>query len=345
MIIALLALAFAMIFGGLLAAFFGWDIVLIERGWTMVIAGSFTAGCGAVLLGITAAVSKLARIQSELARLQVNFDEEVREEAPSSSTGLSMAALAGGLLGGRMLGRGDERRDEKAEDEKPADLPPLSNDDRREPGDDNREPGPEFGMPRTEPLLPFPPRTASDEAERREADEEAESKVPDFLLADRLRETYVESRNAQAESSLFADEPRLDEPRPDEPRLHETRPDETSFDKPADERPAETDHDDLLEPVSEPVTAHEPEPLREPEPVRAEEESAAPEEPAREVKTEGPRPGATVIGTYNSGDNTYVMFSDGSIEAQTPGGVFHFKSLDELKAFIASGGEGGTAAT
>jgi hypothetical protein len=33
------------------------------------------------------------------------------------------------------------------------------------------------------------------------------------------------------------------------------------------------------------------------------------------------------------------MFSNGSIEAQTPQGVFHFKSLDELKEFIASGGE------
>jgi hypothetical protein len=35
-----------------------------------------------------------------------------------------------------------------------------------------------------------------------------------------------------------------------------------------------------------------------------------------------------------------VMFSDGSIEAQTPSGVFRFKSLDELKEFIAAGGEG-----
>jgi len=47
-----------------------------------------------------------------------------------------------------------------------------------------------------------------------------------------------------------------------------------------------------------------------------------------------------VVGTYNSGDNKYVMFSDGSIEAQTPSGVFRFKSLDELKEFIAAGGEG-----
>lgn len=51
------------------------------------------------------------------------------------------------------------------------------------------------------------------------------------------------------------------------------------------------------------------------------------------------RPEATVVGTYSSGGNTYVMYSDGSIQAQTPTGLYRFDSLDELKAFIASGGE------
>jgi hypothetical protein len=48
-----------------------------------------------------------------------------------------------------------------------------------------------------------------------------------------------------------------------------------------------------------------------------------------------------VVGTYNSGGNAYVMFSDGSIEADTPSGHYRFKSLDELKDFIALGGEDG----
>jgi hypothetical protein len=54
-------------------------------------------------------------------------------------------------------------------------------------------------------------------------------------------------------------------------------------------------------------------------------------------------PAPTVVGTYNSGGNAYVMFSDGSIEADTPSGHYRFKSLDELKDFIASGGEEGPA--
>lgn len=46
----------------------------------------------------------------------------------------------------------------------------------------------------------------------------------------------------------------------------------------------------------------------------------------------------TVVGTYSSGGNTYIMYSDGSIRAETPTGLYRFDSLDELKAFIAAGG-------
>ncbi len=49
----------------------------------------------------------------------------------------------------------------------------------------------------------------------------------------------------------------------------------------------------------------------------------------------------TIVGTYNSGGNRYVMYSDGSIAADTPKGDFRFGSLDELKQFIAAGGEKG----
>lgn len=49
-----------------------------------------------------------------------------------------------------------------------------------------------------------------------------------------------------------------------------------------------------------------------------------------------------VVGTYSSGANTYVMFANGTIEADTPRGRFTFQSLDELKAFVDSGGETST---
>lgn len=49
-----------------------------------------------------------------------------------------------------------------------------------------------------------------------------------------------------------------------------------------------------------------------------------------------------VVGTYASGGNTYVMYSNGSIEAETPRGRFTFDSLDELKQFVEAGGETNT---
>ncbi|WP_414471713.1 hypothetical protein [Microvirga sp. M2] len=330
MIIALLALAFAMIVGGLLAAFFGWDIVLIERGWTMVIAGSFSAGCGALLLGITAAVSKLARIQSELARLQIGYDEAVREEASASTSGLSAAALAGGLLGGRMFGRGETAEPEEAQ----PDLPLFPQGDGSEPaaGSPVEAGGEKAGETR-------PSGTTFDDKARPEEDE-FEVKVPDFLLAERREETTVELRDRPAETSLFADEPKPAEPE----------------EEPEEEHRDERERGEPREIPAGPLPAFEQdadthgkgvEAERGPEPFSGgEKPAAAPGEETAEEKAGEARPsGATVVGTYNSGDNTYVMFSDGSIEAQTPKGVFRFQSLDELKAFIASGGEGESSAT
>lgn len=310
MIIALIALAFAMIVGGLLAAFFGWDIVLIERGWTMVIAGSITAASGALLLGITAVVSKLSQIQSEIARLQLSLDEEVAVEAPVGPTGISMAALSGGLLAGRMFGRGEKRELEEEQE-----ALPLFDDETKpeqvvEVANVHEEP---VASRSSEPFMPFPPRTSPDVSTSEE--ETHDVKVPEFLLGDRLRETYMEARTSDVDASLYIEET------------------ETTV----EEKGADDEREDILSPVTEPAPVVEPEP----EPERVEEAAAAGEpEPGPEEPAPAEPRSATIIGTYNSGDNTYVMFSDGSIEAQTPSGVFHFQSLDELKAFIASGGEG-----
>jgi hypothetical protein len=44
-----------------------------------------------------------------------------------------------------------------------------------------------------------------------------------------------------------------------------------------------------------------------------------------------------VIGRYTSGNTTYVMFADGSIEAETPNGVLRFASLADLKVYVEGG--------
>jgi hypothetical protein len=44
-----------------------------------------------------------------------------------------------------------------------------------------------------------------------------------------------------------------------------------------------------------------------------------------------------VIGRYTSGNTTYIMFADGSIEAETPTGILRFASLAELKSYVEGG--------
>lgn len=315
MIIALLALAVAMILGGLLTTLFGWDIVLVERGWTMVIAGSVTAASGAILLGIAAAVSKLSRIQSLLSQLQEETAREAVVAVPESVAGLSLAAASGGVIAAAAVADADEP---EAKDEAQPVLPLFMEEERREREEDEVQVAEWPERPRVdEPILPFPPRTTPAPAPLREEDE-TDMKVPDFLLAERDRDTDEEPRVMDGADIYNRDLKDEREPGPQD----------------LDE------HDRRVEPVAEIEPEREPEPDLEPAPIKPDLE----EEPEEESVPESSEP-ATVVGTYNSGDNKYVMFSDGSIEAQTPSGVFRFKSLDELKEFIAAGGEGDSSSS
>jgi hypothetical protein len=310
MIIALLALAFAMILGGLFAAFFGWDIVLVERGWTMVIAGSVTAASGALLLGIAAAVSKLAKIETRLRQLQSGFGEDAILGAQTSTKDLSLASLSGGLVAGKAAAEADEGG---RPDEAQPTLPLFEDESVREASKEEVKTAEWPEEPRVpEPVVPFPPRTSLSPAPSHEEDE-PDMKVPDFLLAGRARDEDEEPRVIDGADIQQRD---LDDrgPEPHQP----------------DER------DERQEAAVDIVSDLEPETGREPA-VTADAETEA--EFEDETDSDASRP-AVVVGTYNSGDNKYVMFSDGSIEAQTPSGVFRFKSLDELKEFIAAGGEG-----
>jgi len=72
-----------------------------------------------------------------------------------------------------------------------------------------------------------------------------------------------------------------------------------------------------------------PEPVTEPEPIV---EIPAEPEPAPPP----PEPEKTMIGRYEADGTTYIMFSDGSIEAHSEQGVASFKSMAELKAYMES---------
>ena len=316
MIIALLALACAMIVGGLLAVFFGWDIVLVERGWTMVIAGTVSAASGALLLGVAAAVSKLSQVAAQLSRLQGSFHDEGMAAAPETSRDLPLAAVPGALVAGQ-ANEADAGEAERPDEAQPT-LPLFETEGRREPDDGAVKPAQWPEDERTdEPVPPFPPRTTPAPAPFVD-EEEPEMKVPDFLLAERGRDADESPHVTDSDINVYdrgTDEPAL------EPH------DLDRFDE-RSEFPAET------------VSEREPEAEPELEPLAMQSDR----ETEDEAGSDEAQP-ATIVGTYNSGDNRYVMFSDGSIEAQTPSGVFRFQSLEELKEFIAAGGEGSANAS
>jgi hypothetical protein len=218
MAIVLILVALAMIAGGGAAIVQGVPIMVLERGWTLVIAGAVIAGSGAVLAGIGFSLSALRRIEGELGRLR------------------------------ERVGRLDAA----------VPLPP---------------PPPGLTASREGPVGPTPPFQAM-KAEPRP--------VPS------ARRTTIVSAAG---------------------------PDRATPDSAANGRPG-------------PASAA-------PAPNGAEHQPAGPAGAAPQTPT--------VVGTYTSGGNSYAMFSDGSIEAETPNGQFRFQSLDELKAFIASGGEEGSA--
>ncbi|WP_210485592.1 hypothetical protein [Microvirga antarctica] len=322
MIIALYALALAMIVGGLFSAILGWDIVLVERGWTMVISGIIGASSGALLVGITAVVARLTRIQEELARVQLSLEDEIEtvavpptsaEQARGRMLGdVGIGAAAGGLAGSLFGTKSAQDSEASAEIQQP--TLPLFEDapaalDAPDDLDRAEDPAP---LP-SAAAYPFPkaaidaPEPSSEPEFDAQRDDISEGQVPDFLFAERYRESIdTEVRFPEREQPSFTTSP--DEELADElPVAQSAVDDEEVF-----VSVAETETDTVV--------------------------AIEPDEEAHDADLPGGP--AAVIGTYNSGENKYVMYSDGSIEAETPQGFFRFASLDELKEFIAAGGEG-----
>ena len=89
-------------------------------------------------------------------------------------------------------------------------------------------------------------------------------------------------------------------------------------------------------PAPEQSAEKAPEPPQ--QPVK-DEKPAAPAVPPRQATASDPTtarraPEPPVIGRYDAHGNTYVLYADGSIDAETPNGTFRFKSMAELKNFI-----------
>lgn len=316
MAIVLHLIALAMVAIGAAAISFGSGIVALERGWTMVISGSVSVAGGCVLLGIATASARLGTIVAELRHLRESLaavetgDRLVmREDAPSGlepppileapeRASLPEARLDGPPSAKRILAD--------------APLPP-------------RAPGPVVGLdPAPEPAL---------EAGREPTPEpRVASAAPDLTAVPVMdppppREPSVfESLNAGERSIIAspAEQPakRRFWKRRDEPSDGVVSEDEANRSSPA------SSAEDAEATASFPEGAD----IKEPPPPSLDEAFA----PRAAGAADGDDAVQNVVGSYSSGDNSYVMFSDGSIQAHTPMGQYKFTSLDDLKRFLAT---------
>lgn len=268
MVVALFVVALAMIGTGLAAVVQGYPIIVVERGWTLVLSGTILASAGALLFGLGLVLRALGRLETALARPErarppVAFPpapphvlgEPAAGSKPSPVPGATDAfATAAALGGATALGATTS-----------ASTPP-----------EEFAGEPEGAPPADAPSPPI-----------KDLEITPDPIIEGPVIASSLRPSLTES----------GEEPS----------------DETAL---SDAKPAPSDDAEAVDP-----------------PAMAEPDTAASDAPAE------PASPPMIVGRYASGGNSYSMFSDGSIEAETPNGRFRFNSLEELKEFIASGGE------
>ena len=138
----------------------------------------------------------------------------------------------------------------------------------------------------------------------------AEPKTPEVLEPE-----------ARAEPEAVADLPST----PDHWHERESEPEQDASEAPKTQMEPEGASSFELEPVFEP----------EPEPEASADLEEQPQELVSEPEPEQQAaPAPTIVGRYSSGGSDFTLYSDGSIDAQTDQGLFHFASMAELRAHI-----------
>lgn len=310
----------------------GWDIVQAERGWTAVIAGSAMLSGGLIVAMLAWTIIRLSDAPALASSAQAGPPGLFRK--PSVLAPVAAAAGAVVATTGAALAR-DTTPDEDAPSPPPKDaeveplpppLPPVAppsvgellrmSEDRaarksHEKRFDAPEAAPALNAEETRAEPPVAETTTDDEEQEEEAPE-AQVETPEPALAPVEKPAPVAPPPVEPASQDS-------EPPPAPLRLPDMEPAAPAT-KATDDEPV---YDDWLERTAREFDrelGRETLPKDEPPPV---EEPAAP-----------PKPEPAVVGRYSSGDTNYLMFADGSIEAQTPEGVMRFSSLTELKRFV-----------
>jgi len=327
----------------------GWDIVQAERGWTAVIAGSVMLSGGLVVAMLAWTVMRLTDAAVGSRSAEPDTRAAPRGASKVSKTAIAAAApvVAGaGVLAGAAVAGAERARHAADEVEEPASPPESLG-------------GPPPVPPSAPPTVGELLRMSEDRVARESHEKTFES--PEAIVApldapvdlaaeppvvdapvETLRESEPDLAMAKAAivEAAIVDLPAPAEPPPHEPVSDETLPDEPARDAPETPKAA-SEPLRIPDPPSPPVaSAEEPEYDDWLERTAREfdrelgRDHAPKDEPPPEPPPAPPKPEPAVVGRYSSGDTNYLMFADGSIEAQTPEGVMRFASLTELKRFV-----------
>ena len=346
----------ALVVGLVLAAFgarwmwTGWDIVQAERGWASLIAGSVMLSGGLIVAMLAWTVMRLSApaVSRREAAPDIVAPEEERAAPPSRPKipATAVAAGAGAVAVTAAAGAA------LAAEERPG-PPPVA----EEPKPDPNVEAPAETPP---PLPPVAPPTVGELLRMSEERVVRESHEKHFEEPEALPEVSpaaeevapppaapaldddeepevaaaiekVETVTAEIVSTTQVD---IEPPAIDEPKA----------DPAADAEPPKPPPLRIPAPTPPPAPAVSDEPVYDDWLERtarefdrelgrdglSKDEPGAPEPPPPAPA----RPEPAVVGRYSSGDTNYLMFADGSIEAQTPEGVMRFASLTELKRFV-----------
>ena len=100
-------------------------------------------------------------------------------------------------------------------------------------------------------------------------------------------------------------------------------------------RPAEVAEPEQAESAMVEEPAPTTEPAEEDEPLNENRAGRLPSLDTIEHALQTPEPEPSLVGRYSAGGANYMIFSDGSIEAETEGGKFKFASMSDFKRHLA----------
>ncbi|MGO8739928.1 hypothetical protein [Rhodoblastus sp.] len=314
---------------GLAVAWNGYGYIEVERGWSMVISGTIAFSAGLVLIGLGLILRQLKILSASAAQVALFL-------AKAGQSGAAAQPSA--------------PQEPAAEAEAVAEQAPIP----AQAAPVEQAPAPaaeDFSAP----PRPWMTRATTYAAAFGAAQVAEPDAAPAEQFLDENRD-WLEKAVAEevaAQEALFR-----------EARVHEAAADEAmapeafAHETPADEFPAEQEREEAgFEPpapnavygwehaVEEPVEeqeqqeigaeigAHAPEPAEPPAP-----HEPAPEPSAEVVHEEPaePAPPSTpaILGQYEASGARYTMYVDGTIDAETPHGVYRFESMEELKRFL-----------